>query len=182
MNRDTPQDLRDQDVKTRKISIPLNVALVVAIILALSGILIAILVPDMRGETNEEPQADIAQEGATVFLSSTVDAIQIGTGKYDNIPIPTAVDILMSTGEMEDRDALKNEIIPMLDFIFQNMTARIKFSAGTGWEENPEEFTITTASQNTDPDHQWTSEVTVGIDDNERSLVVELSLWEVKGP
>jgi hypothetical protein len=177
-----PEDLRETPDLARLPSIPRNAAITAAVILALSGILVAVVLPELLTSDGKDERTDPAGEGLNIILSSSVEGITIDGTSYDNLPIPSAFHIVMLKGDpVEDIPKLEAAISPMMEYIFGNGSrADLKATPGAGWETGVNPIEMVYGEMEGDSDHEHSVEVPVGLGEQERTLFFELRLWEVE--
>ncbi len=180
--RERPEDLRETSGPSKILSIPRNAAIAAAVILAVSGILVAMVLPELMAADSNDDRTDPAGEGLNILLSSSIDSMTIDGTDYDNLPLPSAFQVVMLKGDpVEDIPELEAVISPMMEYIFGNGSrAELKVTPGAGWEAGVNPVEMVFGEQKGDSDHEYSLEVPVGLGELERTLFFELKLWEAE--
>jgi hypothetical protein len=172
-------DLRKDEDAGRSINLPLRPTLIAAISLAVAGILVAAVLPELL-ENDTKNENDPYSTPLSVILSSTVDSIEIEEKEYRDLTIPVAYYILLSeaSSNMSGTDSITSSYI---DFILGDDTPyTLTISTGQGWSTE-KDHVISNLDVSNIPPKTTSQNVAVDMKEGQEvTLDFELKVWEVK--
>ncbi|MGA1793882.1 MAG: hypothetical protein ACMUHM_08025 [Thermoplasmatota archaeon] len=172
------EDLSERKSASSDISIPRGLAIGVFAILAVSGIIIGAVLPEMIEGSEEKARNDTVGEYLDVVIASTISRLEIAGTTYSNIPIPTAFQILFTEGDpTEDYPSMDEVLTGILEYLLgEGSHYTIKVIPGTGMDGS--DYVIDNDGSGP-ASGSSVKEVPVGLGDDEGTVVFELRVWGV---
>ena len=169
------EDLSERSGSRSLPSIPRNIAIIIFLILAISGILVGAFLPGFI-EGSEGPEGfDTTSDAMDALIASSIPDVEIAGTTYNNIPLPTAFQVLFLEGDPStDYASMDAPIGEMMDYLLGEGTEyKLTITPGSGMEGS--DYIL--GSGVGDPDGTATREVPVGLDEDEGSVVFDLRIW-----
>ena len=123
------EDLREGADKKRQIPITFKAAVIISIILASAGILIAISSHIIQGR--EPPVEQEIDRRMAVFLSITISSAETENGTYLNLPVADCLYLILK-GELISEDGPISEMDAVLTFLYGSDLSLSASSPGLG--------------------------------------------------
>jgi hypothetical protein len=174
---DGVEDLSERPLSNALPAIPRNIAVVIFLALSVSGILVGAFLPDLIEGTEENEGSEPIGDMLDTIIASTLDDIGIGGTIYNNIPVPTAFQVLFTDGDPSvDHAAMDGPIEEMMEYLLdEGASFELTVSPGIGLDGS--DYIL--GSVDGAPDGSAIKEVPVGLDEEEGTVIFELRIWEL---
>ncbi|MGA1873371.1 MAG: hypothetical protein ACMUHY_06835 [Thermoplasmatota archaeon] len=173
------EDLSGKSAGRESYSIPRNVAIAIMVILSISGVMIAWILPELiEGAAGDTKEDNEARDVLGVIVASSIPDLDIAGTAYSNVPVPTAFQILFLDGDPnDDYPSMDGMLTQMMDYLLEGSSGYVlNVIPGSGMEGS--DYSVGNGGSGS-PDGSAVREVPVGLGDDEGTVVFELKIWGV---
>jgi len=172
-----PLDLRDDEPKERKWTLPTKGFLIAGVILSITGILIAAILPELLAKEEPEEKDDL-RTPLSILLTCTMDEITTEDSTYSDITIPQAYYAFTKNGN-SNMSTVEETARHYLEYMIgESIPFELEITSGLGWENefshNIRNMQASGASQTHEQD------VIVDVEeDSQITMIFKLTIWGV---
>lgn len=173
-----PLDLRDEKEREVIDKTPDRSLMYAGIILAVAGIVIAAVVPELLAEEEREPEKDL-RTPLSILLSCTIDEVSTGDSTFTDIALPQAYYALLENdnGNMTPVEDVAREYLGFM--LGADTPFELKISSGQGWDREVSYSLTNGPADGTSETYE--QDVVVRVEaESQITMIFKLSVWEVK--